>query len=118
MEQSSSIDNIFPFKDVKSSTDPILNYDKGKSGKVLIIDNGKFSINSKFVWTSLLFSAFLLFKGSYNCRMGWDTSGEFEASSLGSNGLVFKSVMVKTRKEKGKESELHVRSFYKIQKWL
>ena len=43
--------------------------------------------------------------------MGWDTSGEFEASSLGSNGLVFKSVMVKTRKEKGKESELHVRTF-------
>jgi len=85
MEPSSSLDNIYPFKDIKSSTDPILNYDKGKSGKVLIIDNG-----------------------SYNCRMGWDTSGEFDASSLGSNGLVFKSVMVKTRKEKGKESELHV----------
>ena len=41
--------------------------------------------------------------------MGWDSSTAFEASSLGSNGLVFKSVMVKTRKEKGKESELHVR---------
>ena len=40
--------------------------------------------------------------------MGWDSSGEFEASSLPSNGLVFKSVMVKTRKEKGKESELQV----------
>lgn len=85
MEQSSSFNNIYPFKDVKSSIDPILNYDKGKSGNVLIIDNG-----------------------SYNCRMGWDTSSDFETSSLGSNGLVFKSVMVKTRKEKGKESELHV----------
>ena len=42
--------------------------------------------------------------------MGWDTSSDFETSSLGSNGLVFKSVMVKTRKEKGKESELHVRT--------
>ena len=41
MEQSSSINNIYPFKDVKSSIDPILNYDKGKSGNVLIIDNGK-----------------------------------------------------------------------------
>jgi hypothetical protein len=51
--------------------------------------------------------------GSYNCRMGWDTSSDFETSSLGSNGLVFKSVMVKTRKEKGKESELHVRTIYK-----
>ena len=44
MEESSSLDNIFPFKDVKSSIDPILNYDKGKSGKVLIIDNGKCAI--------------------------------------------------------------------------
>ena len=50
--------------------------------------------------------------GSYNCRMGWDTSSDFETSSLGSNGLVFKSVMVKTRKEKGKESELHVRTIH------
>ena len=41
MEQSYSINNIYPFKDVKSSIDPILNYDKGKSGNVLIIDNGK-----------------------------------------------------------------------------
>lgn len=46
--------------------------------------------------------------GSYNCQMGWDDSLEFDSSSLVSNGLVFKSVMVKTRKEKGKESELHV----------
>ena len=44
--------------------------------------------------------------------MGWDTSSDFETSSLGSNGLVFKSVMVKTRKEKGKESELHVRTIH------
>ena len=44
--------------------------------------------------------------------MGWDTSSDFETSSLGSNGLVFKSVMVKTRKEKGKESELHVRTVH------
>ena len=44
--------------------------------------------------------------------MGWDTSSNFETSSLGSNGLVFKSVMVKTRKEKGKESELHVRTIH------
>ena len=44
MEQSSSINNIYPFKDVKSSIDPILNYDKGKSGNVLIIDNGKYVI--------------------------------------------------------------------------
>ena len=41
MEQSSSLNNIYPFKDVKSSIDPILNYDKGKSGNVLVIDNGK-----------------------------------------------------------------------------
>ena len=34
--------------------------------------------------------------------MGWNTSIEK------SPDLVFKSVMVKTRKEKGKESELHV----------
>ena len=44
MEQSFSINNIYPFKDVKSSIDPILNYDKGKSGNVLIIDNGKLYI--------------------------------------------------------------------------
>ena len=46
--------------------------------------------------------------------MGWDTSSDFETSSLGSNGLVFKSVMVKTRKEKGKESELHVRAIHML----
>ena len=40
--------------------------------------------------------------------MGWDSSRHFDASSLASNGLVFKSVLVKTRKEKGKEAELHV----------
>ena len=40
--------------------------------------------------------------------MGWDTSRDFETSSLAANGLVFKSVLVKTRKEKGKEAELHV----------
>ena len=47
MEQSSSINNIYPFKDVKSSIDPILNYDKGKSGNVLIIDNGKYILRFK-----------------------------------------------------------------------
>ena len=41
MAQSLSSCDIFPFKDVKSSIDPILNYDKGKSDDVLIIDNGK-----------------------------------------------------------------------------
>ena len=40
--------------------------------------------------------------------MGWDSSRYFDTSSLASNGLVFKSVLVKTRKEKGKEAELHV----------
>merc|ERR1711860_267299 len=48
------------------------------------------------------------FSGSYQCRMGWDSSRYFDTSSLASNGLVFKSVLVKTRKEKGKEAELHV----------
>ena len=38
---SPSLNDIFPFKDVKSSIDPILNYDKGNSGKVLIVDNGE-----------------------------------------------------------------------------
>ena len=47
MEQSSSINNIYPFKDVKSSIDPILNYDKGKSGNVLVIDNGKYVLHIK-----------------------------------------------------------------------
>ena len=51
---------------------------------------------------------FSLFLGSYHCRMGWDTSRDFDTSSLASNGLIFKSVLVKTRKEKGKEAELHV----------
>ena len=47
MESTSiSLNDIFPFKDVKSSIDPILNYDhKGKSGKVLIIDNGEYIFN-------------------------------------------------------------------------
>ncbi len=77
--------NVYPFSDFKSPSDPILNHEKGQTGNVIIIDNG-----------------------SYHCRMGWDTSGPFQASSLSSNGLVFKPVMVKTRKEKGKDSELHV----------
>ena len=38
--------------------------------------------------------------------MGWKSSQEFDKTS--EDALVFKSVMVKTRKEKGKESELHV----------
>lgn len=39
--------------------------------------------------------------------MGWNKSSSRSSLSAGSD-LVYKSVMVKTRKEKGKESELHV----------
>lgn len=83
--EEEKIVSVFPFRDYKSPTDPYLTSEKIKSGSVLIIDNG-----------------------SYNCRMGWDSSGEFDRSSTESCGLIYKSVMVKTRKEKGKESELHV----------
>ena len=61
MESGIDFTNVFPFKDQKPSIDPVLNYtENGKSGSVLVIDNG-----------------------SYNCRMGWDTSGAFDISSLG-----------------------------------
>lgn len=39
--ETSTIVNVYPFKDAKSSIDPILNYDGDKSGKFLIVDNGK-----------------------------------------------------------------------------
>ena len=97
--------NVYPFQDFKPGIDPILNYEKGKSGRVLIVDNGTGGwILNVVIVTTVGF----LFSGSYQCRMGWDSSRHFDASSLASNGLVFKSVLVKTRKEKGKEAELHV----------
>jgi hypothetical protein len=46
--------------------------------------------------------------GSFQCRLGWQDSGSFTESSFESKGLVYKNVMAKTRKEKGKEAELHV----------
>merc|ERR1712012_147821 len=75
--------NLFDFKDFKNPVDPMLNYDEKRHDDTLLIDNG-----------------------SYHCRMGWESSQEFDKTS--EDALVFKSVMVKTRKEKGKESELHV----------
>ena len=63
-------------------------------------------LKTVFCW--IVFLTILPISGSYQCRMGWDSSRDFESSCLASNGLVFKSVMVKTRKEKGKEAELHV----------
>ena len=63
--------------------------------------------------------------GSYQCRMGWSCSnGVFESKqgptssfcqrfgklkdTSGPGGIVYKNVMAKTRREKGKESELQV----------
>ena len=63
--------------------------------------------------------------GSYQCRMGWSSSGDIVESyksanqtsnqmfvsnndTLGPGGIIYKNVMAKTRKEKGKESELQV----------
>ena len=63
--------------------------------------------------------------GSYQCRMGWSCSdGVYESrqgpnssfcqkfgslkDSSGPGGIVYKNVMAKTRREKGKESELQV----------
>ena len=48
--------------------------------------------------------------------MGWKSSQEFDKTS--EDALVFKSVMVKTRKEKGKESELHVANGKFVKKFL
>jgi hypothetical protein len=46
--------------------------------------------------------------GSFQCRLGWHDSGDFIESNADAKGLVYKNVMAKTRKEKGKEAELHV----------
>ena len=63
--------------------------------------------------------------GSYHCRMGWSCSDDIVESpraSTGSSlpkfgnahmssapgGIIYKNVMAKTRREKGKESELQV----------
>ena len=43
MEKEESIVNVYPFKDLKSSTDPILNYNKN-GDSILVIDNGKKNI--------------------------------------------------------------------------
>lgn len=48
--------------------------------------------------------------GSFQCRLGWHDSGYFSESISDSMGLVYKNIMAKTRKEKGKEAELHVRT--------
>ena len=50
-----------------------------------------------------------VFPGSFQCRLGWHSSGDFSESNFDAKGLVYKNVMAKTRKEKGKEAELHVR---------
>ena len=96
--------NLFDFKDFKNPVDPILKYDENKYDDTLLIDNGKTALaqcSSKELCNSLE-----SISGSYHCRMGWKSSQEFDKTS--EDALVFKSVMVKTRKEKGKESELHV----------
>ena len=49
-----------------------------------------------------------IFVGSFQCRLGWHDSENFAESSYQAQGLVYKNVMAKTRKEKGKEAELHV----------
>ena len=63
--------------------------------------------------------------GSYQCRMGWSNSEDVVESlqtptkpfyqrfgklknSSGPGGIVYENVMAKTRREKGKESELQV----------
>ena len=72
--------NLFPFVDARTDPDKVLEY-KGafdNEDNILVIDNG-----------------------SYNCRMGWMSSQEGPQ-------LVYKNVLGRTRKEKGKESELVV----------
>ena len=72
--------------------------------------------------------------GSYQCRMGWSCSegiteclqssssvfgqqfGKLRNSS-GPGGIVYKNVMAKTRREKGKESELQVSLCLANQNW-
>ncbi len=72
------------FKDFRVPPDPMLEYDEPPES-VLIVDNG-----------------------SFNCRMGWTHSKPCDKTSESDKFLAYKSVMVKTRKEKGKESELYV----------
>ena len=67
----------------------------------------------------------MLLLGSYHCRMGWSSSEDIVESpraSTGSSlprfgnahgssapgGIIYKNVMAKTRREKGRESELQV----------
>ena len=36
------MENVYPFQDFKPGIDPILNYEEGKSGRALIVDNGMY----------------------------------------------------------------------------
>ena len=35
------MENIYQFQDFKSGIDPVLNYEHGKTGQAIVIDNGK-----------------------------------------------------------------------------
>ncbi|TRY79138.1 hypothetical protein TCAL_09044 [Tigriopus californicus] len=70
---------VVPFNDLKTEPDPILTYQNKYDDPAHVI---------------------VLDNGSYQCRVGWD-DGEHPA-------LIYKNIMARTRKEKGKESELWV----------
>jgi len=81
---------IFCFKDAKSSPDPYFPFDSSSAKSPIVIDNG-----------------------SYLCRMGWsdnNVSLQDEQMPPSFRGLVYKNIIAKTRKEKGKEAELQVAS--------
>ena len=53
-----TMSNIFHFQDYKPSIDPVLNYEPGKTGKVLIIDNGIFKKKKKKKYSRLFYCDF------------------------------------------------------------
>lgn len=83
---------IYEFKDVKTTPDPIQEYSSTlkNSQLPLIIDNGK-KIFPSF-WNVV---NFLIILGSYQCRVGW--------MNQENPCLTFKSVIAKPRKERNKK---------------
>ena len=74
------MDNVYQLKDLRPSTLPVHSYDEFRGSKTPIIIDN----------------------GSWECRVGWASDSEPR--------LVFRNVLAKTRRDKGKESELLVGS--------
>lgn len=105
---SMETDDVYTFRDVKPTPDVVHKYDRSTLKNVpIVIDHGKLSSNlvCRILKIHFFISSFCL--GSYQCRVGWAVEPDDPK-------LVFRNLMAKLRKEKGKSVILSSFTLYSV----